>query len=56
MLYKGKKISDKCFPSDMYSKPHFLFFVKLYTEEDKLEHDKVMEMIAKVREVDLAQD
>jgi hypothetical protein len=51
MFYKGKKIADKFFPSDLFAKPHFLFFVKLYTEEDPLEHGKAMEMIAKVRDV-----
>lgn len=51
LIFKGKKIADKFFPSDFFAKPHFLFFLKLYTEEDKVEHGKVMEMIAKVKEV-----
>lgn len=53
MVYKGKKMIDKYFPSDLYAKPHFLYYVKLYTEEDQIEHQNVMEMIAKVRDVDL---
>lgn len=51
VIYKGKKMIDRFFPSDLYAKPHFLYYVKLYTEEDQVEHEKVMEMVAKVREV-----
>lgn len=48
--YNGKRISDKYFPSDFYSKPHFLFFVKFFSEKTT-DHSNVEDTAAKIVEV-----
>lgn len=50
-MYQNKKISDKYFPSDIYAKPHFLFFVKVFKPEEKGECSKAKEYCEKFLEV-----
>ena len=43
IVYNSKKIADKYFACDIYSKPHFLFFVKNFNQNKPEDYDKVNE-------------